>query len=91
MIQTNIEKNPPFLISKEKNMHLLTKRAERTKRINNSLSNLNIIKINSCNNLDLNRKNGNIESKREETNSSSNEPGIIFNVGRWTKEEHKIF
>jgi len=91
MIQTNFEKNPPFLISKEKNIHLLTKRAERTKRINNSLNNLNIIKINSYNNFDLNRKNGNIESKREETNSSSTEPGIKFNVGRWTKEEHKNF
>ena len=49
-------KHPPFLITKEKNIHLFTKRDERTKRINNSLNNLNIIKINSFNNLDSNGK-----------------------------------
>ena len=85
-------KHPPFLITKEKNIHLFTKRDERTKRINNSLNNLNIIKINSFNNLDSNGKNKNIESKREETNIySSTESGMKFNEGRWTKEEHKKF
>ena len=94
MIQKKIEirKNPPFLITKEKNTHLLTIRASRTKMPNNSLNNFNIIKLNSCINLDSNSKNKNIELEGEETNSSSSmKPGIKFSVGRWTKEEHNNF
>ena len=95
MIQTKIEnrKNQaPFSITKEKNIHLLTQRAVKTKKPNNSLNNFNIIKLISCINLDSNRKNENIELSREETNSSSSmEPGVKFSVGRWTKEEHKNF
>ena len=45
MIQTKIEnrKNQaPFSITKEKNIHLLTQRAVKTKKPNNSLNNFNI-------------------------------------------------
>ena len=96
MIQTknkNMQKHLPFLLTKEKNTHYLTQRASRTKKPNNSLNNFNIIKINSCFNLDSNRKYENTQlTREEETNSSSSmESGIKFNVGRWTKEEHKNF
>ena len=96
MIQTkneNMQKHLPFLIKKEKNTHHLTQRASRTKKPNNSLNNFNIIKINSCINLDSNRKyeNTQLTSEKETNSSSSMESGIKFNVGRWTKEEHKNF
>ena len=88
MIQTkneNMNKHPPFLIKKEKNNRL-------GKLSNNSLSNINIIKINSSINLDSNNKDKIEKPIKEEADSSSSmEPEVKFNMGRWTKEEHNKF
>ena len=95
MIKTKNEKmnkHPPFLITKEKNNRFLTQRANKSRISNNSLSNINIIKINSCTNLDSNSKDKIIEPIKEEINKlSSMEQGVQFNMGRWTEEEHKKF
>ena len=95
MIQTkneNMNKHPPFLITKEKINSFLTQGANKSKISNNSLNNINIIKINSCNNLDSNFKDKIIEPIKEETNkSSSTEQEFQFNMGSWTNEEHKKF
>ena len=88
MIQTkneNMNKHPPFLLKKEKNNHI-------GKLSNNSLNNINIIKINSSINLNSNSKDKNDNLIKEEVNPSlSIEPEVKFNMGRWTKEEHNKF
>ena len=87
MIQTKVENmnnHPPFLVTKEKKNSFLTQGANKSKISNNSLSNINIIKINSCNNLDSKSKDKIIEPIKEGK-------GVQFNMGRWTEEEHKKF
>ena len=87
MIQTKIENmnnHPPFLVTKEKKNNFLSQGANKSKISNISLSNINIIKINSCNNLDSKSKDKIIEPIKEGK-------GVQFNMGRWTKEEHKKF
>ena len=87
MIQTKVENmnnHPPFLVTKEKKNSFLTQGANKSKISNNSLSNINIIKINSCNNLDSKSKDKIIEPIKEGK-------GVQFNKGRWTEEEHKKF
>ena len=87
MIQTKVEnmnKHPPFLVTKEKKNSFLTQGANKSQISNNSLSNINIIKINSCNNLDSKSKDKIIEPIKEGK-------GVQFNMGRWTEEEHKKF
>ena len=87
MIQTKIENmnnHPPFLVTKEKKNNFLSQGANKSKISNISLSNINIIKINSCNNLDSKSKDKIIEPIKEVK-------GVQFNMGRWTKEEHKKF
>ena len=95
MIHTKNEKtnkHPPFFITKEKNNIFLTQRSNKSKISNNSLSNINIIKINSCTNLDSNNKDKILEPIKGETNkSSSMEQRDQFNMGRWTEEEHQKF
>ena len=87
MIQTKIENMnnyPPFLVTKEKRNSFLIQGANKSKISNISLSNINIIKINSCNNLDPKSKDKIIEPIKEVK-------GVQFNMGRWTKEEHNKF
>ena len=87
MIQAKIENmnnNPPFLVTKEKRNSFLIQGANKSKISNISLSNISIIKINSCNNLDSKSKDKIIEPIKEVK-------GVQFNMGRWTKEEHKKF
>jgi SHAQKYF class myb-like DNA-binding protein len=95
MIQTkneNMNKQPPFLITKEKKNNFLTQGVNKSKISNNSLSNINIIKISSCNNLGSISKDKIDETIKLETNKlSSAEKGVQFNIGRWTIEEHKKF
>ena len=87
-----MKKRLPFVLRKEKNIQILTQRAHKEKIPNNSLNNFNIIKINSCINLDSKCKDKIFEPKKEETiHSSSLEPSAEFNAGRWTEEEHSKF
>lgn len=86
-----MSKHLPFVLKKEKNIQILTQ-SHKSKMPNNSLNNFNIIKINSCFNLDSKCKNKIFEQIKEETiHSSSLEPSAGFNVGRWTEEEHSKF
>ena len=96
MIQKKIEnmmnKNPPFLLTKEKKIRFLTQKDNKSEIPTKSLSNTKIIKINSCNNLDSNSKDKTVEPIKEGTNqASSMEPGVEYSTRRWTKEEHNKF
>ena len=85
-----MEKHYPFLLKKEENF--IIQEAPKANKPDNSLSNFNIIEKSSYINIDSNRKNKNIELKREGAiRSSSLNPGAKFSVGRWTKEEHIKF
>ena len=86
-----MNKHLPFVLKKEKNIQILTQN-HKVKIPNNSLNNFNIIKINSCINLDSKRKNKIFEPiKEEKIHSSSMAPLVEFNIGRWTEEEHSKF
>ena len=87
-----MKKHPPFLITKEKNIPFLTQRTNKSKISNNSLSDVNMIKINSSNNHESNKKNKIVQPKKEDANKSLSGKQITqFNSGRWTEEEHKKF
>jgi SHAQKYF class myb-like DNA-binding protein len=87
-----MKKHLPFVLKKEKTIQILNQNALKEKIPNNSLNNFNIIKINSCINLDSKCKNKIFEPIKEETiHSSSLEPSAEFNAGRWTEEEHSKF
>ena len=51
-----MKKHYPFMLKKEKNFHILIQKTSKANKSNNSLSNFNIIKINSYINLDKNTK-----------------------------------
>lgn len=88
----NIKKHIPFLLTKEKRIHLITQRVNIAKEHNYSLNNFNLDKISTGINLVSNRKGKNIKlSSEEKIQPSFNDPGDKFNVGRWTKEEKYNF
>jgi len=87
-----MNKHLPFVLKKEKNIQILNQKNCNAKMPNSSLNNFNIIKINSSINLDSKSRNKIFEPMKEETFlSSSLEPSVAFNTGRWTEEEHSKF
>ena len=88
-----MKKHLPFVLKKEKNIQVLNQAAYKPNLPNCSLSNFNIIKINSCINLHSNRNKKIFEPIKEETIHSSSplEPSAELNEGRWTEEEHSKF
>ena len=87
-----MNKHLPFVLKKEKNIQILNQKTCKAKMPNSSLNNFNIIKINSSINLDSKSRNKIFEPMKEETFlSSSLEPSVAFNTGRWTEEEHSKF